>query len=170
MTEPNLVSVVRAEARDHGLLANLLELYIHDLSEVFSVHVGADGRFGYPQLAAYWSEPENRFAYLIRVDGAVAGFALARIGSPFGTEPSDLDVAEFFVLRGERRGGVGRRAAFLLWDQLPGHWVVRVSEANRGGIAFWPDAISAYTKGEFVEREMAGTPNAWRVYRFASRG
>ena len=33
--------------------------------------MGADGRFGYPRLALYWSEPERRFAFLIKWGAAV---------------------------------------------------------------------------------------------------
>jgi predicted acetyltransferase len=161
------MGLVRAQPHDRPLLENLLELYIHDLSEVFSIQIGDDGRFGYPHLSTYWSEPDKRFAYVIRAGSAIAGFAFAKIGSPLGSEPDDLDVAEFFVLRNLRRNGVGRAAAFLLWDKLPGHWVVRVSEGNRGGLAFWSEAVAAYTKGEFSVRDAPGTPHGWRVFRFA---
>ena len=55
---------------DAGLLANLLELYVHDLSEVFPrIEIGADGRFGYDPLPLYWSEPERRGE---RFEGAYA--------------------------------------------------------------------------------------------------
>src|SRR4051794_17936192 len=85
------------------LLANLLELYMHDLSETFAIQLGADGRFGYPRLASYWSEPERRFPFLIRQHGNVVGFVLAQRGSPMSDDPDAFDVAEFFVLRSERR-------------------------------------------------------------------
>ena len=65
--------------------------------------------------------------YLIRVRGRVAGFALVTRGSPATADPLDLDLAEFFVLRSYRRSGVGRRAAVLLWNSLPAHWIVRVA-------------------------------------------
>ena len=57
----------------------------------------------------------------------MAGFSFVTRGSPASDDPETLDVAEFFVLRGWRRSGVGRRAAPLLWDRLPGPWTVRVS-------------------------------------------
>ena len=42
------VSIDQATEADSVLLANLLELYIHDMSEVFPhVELGPDGRFGY---------------------------------------------------------------------------------------------------------------------------
>ena len=168
MHDANPIHLERATSRDSTLLTNLLELYIHDLSEVFPIAPDHEGRFGYPRLPSYWSEPERGFAFVIRAGTAVAGFALATIGSPLSSDPSDLDVAEFFVLRGQRRAGVGRRAAFRLWDQLPGQWIVRVSEGNRAGLAFWPEAVSAYTSGAFTETQAPGTPHAWRVFRLQS--
>jgi predicted acetyltransferase len=150
------------------MLGNLLELYVHDLSEVFPVELGPDGRFGYEKLPLYWAEPVVRHAFLIKQGRHVAGFALATRGSPASEDPEDLDVAEFFVLRRYRRSGIGRQAAMALWDSVPGHWVVRVSEANRVGLAFWSEVIRAYTSGDFVERVQPDDSQRWRVFRFAS--
>jgi predicted acetyltransferase len=149
------------------LLSNLLELYLHDLSEAFPIDVGADGRFGY-ELLPYWSEPEKRFAFLIRSGAQLAGFALVTRGSPVTDDPEHLDVAEFFVLRRYRRNGIGRQAAFLLWKRLPGQWVLRVSEANRAGLPFWRAAVQEYTNGTFSESERDGDPHGWRVLTFRS--
>jgi predicted acetyltransferase len=157
-----------ANPDDAVLLGNLLELYLHDLSETFPIAVGPDGRVGYKWLPLYWQEPERRFPFLIRMSGEVAGFALVTRGSPATADPADLDVAEFFVLRRYRRLGVGRRAAFLLWDRISGHWIVRVSEGNRRAIAFWPSVVREYTSGTFSESNRNGTPNAWRVFAFES--
>jgi len=42
-----MVSLDQASEGDSVLLSNLLELYIHDMSEVFPhVQLGPDGRFG----------------------------------------------------------------------------------------------------------------------------
>jgi predicted acetyltransferase len=148
------------------LLVNLLELYIHDMSEFLPIEIGTDGRFGYPRLPLYWSEPEQRHAFLIRCDDKLAGFAFATRGSPATDDPTDLDVAEFFVLRGHRRSGVGRMAAFALWDRLPGRWVVRVSQANRAGVPFWREIVRAYTNGAFHESTRPGTPHGQHVLTF----
>src|SRR5450432_262789 len=151
--EPPLeVSLELATESDAGVLANLLELYIHDLSDAFpGVQVGADGRFGYRRLPLYWSEPERRFAFLIRRGGKLAGFILAMRGSPVSEGPEVLDIAEFFVLRSLRRSGVGRSAARLLWSRLPGQWTVRVSEANLGALPFWAGIIDEYTSGQATQ-------------------
>jgi len=149
------VAVEVAHARHAELLANLMELYLHDLSEAFDIEPGGDGRFGYDKLPLY-CEPERRFPLLIREDGRVVGFVLVM------RERDGFDMAEFFVLRRHRRGGVGRRAAFLVWDRFPGRWSVRVAEANRGAMGFWRGVIAEYSDGTATEEERPG----WRVFSF----
>jgi predicted acetyltransferase len=154
--------------RDTAVLANLLELYSHDLSDVFALEPGADGLFGYKKLPLYWSEPENRFPFLIRAGPGLAGFALVTRGSPASDDPNDFDIAEFFVLRRYRRSGVGRRAAFLLWNRFAARWIVRVSEGNQKGLRFWANVIAEYTSDTAVETTRSGDPHAWRVFSFNS--
>ena len=164
-----VVSLDQASEADSALLSNLLELYIHDMSEVFPhVQLGPDGRFGYSRLPLYWSEPDRRFAFLIRCDGRIAGFILVTRGSPAVSDPDVLDVAEFFVLRQYRRAGTGREAAFMLWHRLSGAWIVRVLEKNAGALAFWRDTIATFTQGRFNESRLTREPNGWRVFSFES--
>jgi predicted acetyltransferase len=164
------ILIEAAAPGDEQRLANLLELYIHDLSETFPVELGRDGRFGYEKLPCYWSEPDRRFPFLIKYDGRLAGFVLVTHGVLPSNDPDVFDVAEFFVLRRYRRLGVARRAAFLVWDRFPGRWVVRVSEGNAGALPFWARVVAEYAKGSAIESTRPGTPNAWRVFSFHSRG
>lgn len=147
-----------------------MELYIHDISDVFpDVEVGSDGHFGYPTLPLYFSEPENRWAFLIASGRHIAGFALVTRGSPATDDPEVLDVAEFFVLRRFRRGGVGRRAASLLWQTIPGKWTVRVSERNVGAVGFWSRVVDEFTALTAAESTMLRGGTTWRVFSFESR-
>ena len=169
-SNPGEVELRAAGVGDSLLLENLLELYIHDLSAAFpNIQIGPDGRFGYPRLPLFWSEPEERFAFLTFAGGRVAGFALATRSAPAAAARPELDVAEFFVLKRYRRTGVGRRAASLLWQALPGVWTVRVSEGNPGAYAFWSGVVAECSKGTATESIRAGDPNPWRVFRFESR-
>jgi predicted acetyltransferase len=168
MTDSQEVVLDEAPPSDVVVLSNLVELYIHDLSEIFPVELGADGRFGYDKLPLYWSEPERRFPFIIRCGGRVIGFALVTRGSPASDDPDAFDVAEFFIIRRHRRSGVGRKAAFLLWNRLPGSWVVRVSEGNRSGSPFWASVIAEYTSGAVTETTRPGSPHSWRVFSFVS--
>jgi len=168
MEAPDEVVLEQAAAGNFALLANLLELYLHDLSEVFPIEPGPDGRFGYEKLPLYWSETERRFPLLIRHGTRLVGFALITRGSPASDDPHVFDIAEFFVLRRHRRYGVGRRAAFLIWQRFPGSWTVRVSEENVAAIPFWTSVISEYTEGRADVVRQVGTPSAWRVFSFNS--
>jgi predicted acetyltransferase len=166
MTAPT-VTLEPATRADAELLGNLLELYMHDLSAVFPViQLKPNGRFGYDRLDLYWSEPDRRWAFLIHCDGRVAGFALVQRGSPMSDDPSALDVAEFFVLRSQRRSGIGRVAAALLWQRMPGRWIVRCSEGNASALPFWRRAVAAASRGAAVEAQRPGTPHPWRVFSF----
>jgi predicted acetyltransferase len=168
MTDPNAVTLDVATPRDAAVLTNLLELYSHDLSDLFGLEVGAGGRFGYAKLPLYWSEPARRFAFLIRRGGALAGFALATRGSPVADDPAVFDVAEFFVVRRHRGAGVGQTAAGLLWDRFGAPWTVRVAEVNRAGYQFWSSVVARYTAGAFTETTRPDSPQAWRVFAFDS--
>ncbi len=97
------VTVLEAAEPHKAVVRRLLELYGHDFSEFTDADVDEHGRYGYPYLDAYWSEPE-RHPFLFRVDRHWAGFALVRSGAPH-------DMAEFFVLRKYRRHGIGHVAA-----------------------------------------------------------
>jgi predicted acetyltransferase len=164
-----VVTLEAATRAQRPILENLLELYVHDLSEAFDIEVGRDGRFGYDRLPLYWQEPERRFPFLIRDGSAWAGLALVTRGSPVTDDSSDLDVAEFFVLRRHRRSGVGRRAAFLLFDRIPGRWIVRVADRNHRGLPFWNEVVPAYTRGEFSRPKIAAEAQGWTVFTFHTR-
>jgi predicted acetyltransferase len=138
------VHVDIATVHDKPALRQLLELYAHDFSERNGADVGDDGTYGYSRLDDYWHEPD-RHPFLFRVDGRLAGFALVRSGAPH-------DMAEFFVLRKYRRGGVGRDAARAVFARFPGAWQVRQQFENTGAIAFWRAAIPVpFTEGETHE-------------------
>lgn len=168
-TERPLITLDVARPDEAPVLANLLELYAHELSDVFALEIGADGRFGYPRLPLYWTEP-GRFPFLIRSAGRLAGFALATAGSPASDDPQAMDVAEFFVLRRHRKTGVGGRAAVQLWNGFPGRtWTVRVSTGNAPALSFWTGAVGAYARDGFHESVLTGDPHPWRVLAFRSR-
>ena len=163
MTDRTDVRLERATPDMRGLLAQLLELYSHDLSDVFGLDVGDDGRFGYPKLDEYWASPRTHHAFVFRYRARVAGFALVTRGSPLSGDPSCLDMAEFFILRRYWRIGVGRLAACALWATLPGCWTVRVSEANAPAMAFW-ESVVRHTGNNCTEESRESDGRRWRVY------
>jgi predicted acetyltransferase len=165
---PAHIEVVPAAPEQAPILANLLELYAHDFSEFHDVALGPDGRFGYQSLPLYWTEP-GRYPFLVRVDVNLAGFVLVKRGSDFSGNKTAWDMAEFFVIRGYRRRGIGIQVAHEVWKRFPGAWEVRVMESNIPAYHFWASAISTFA-GEVihpvgVERD----GQRWQLFSFESK-
>lgn len=133
----------------------MFQLYVHDFSEHWAGEargeLQGDGRFeDYPYLDRYWTEPA-RSAWFIRVDGRLAGFALLSASSHSG-EPADYDMAEFFVVRKHRRGGVGFAAASQLITPRKGQWEIAIVRANVSALAFWRRVAAEMAAGDVDER------------------
>jgi predicted acetyltransferase len=133
--------VIPASPDDRGTLRNLMQLYLHDFSEVLQYAPDRDGTFRYPHLDAYWID-EWRKPFLITADGDIAGFALVRTMSVVTRSADVTDMAEFFIVRGLRRHGVGREAARLLFARFDGTWEIRVIEHYTAARAFWLSVIN----------------------------
>ena len=157
--------VVVASLEQKPIVANLLELYMHDFSEFVECAIGQDGRFGYKNLDCYWTDP-RWCAFLIYVDGGPAGFFfMQQISFAGGTL---WDIAEFFVLRGYRRCSIGTRVAHDAFARCPGAWQVRVMESNAPAFAFWNRVVRAFA-GENVALDQTVTENRrWNRFLFVS--
>lgn len=143
------VEIIPALPEQQPILANLLELYAHDFSEFIDLKLGADGRFGYERLPLYWTD-SNRYPFLIRADGHLAGFVFVRRGSEISSDRDVWDMAEFFIVRGFRRPGLGMKAAHEIWRRFPGKWEVRVIDRNLRAKKFWARAINEFL-GKTIE-------------------
>jgi predicted acetyltransferase len=162
------IEVISAAPEQEPVLANLFELYAHDFSEFSNVELGADGRFGYKHLSLYWVEPD-RYPFLVKVDGKLAGFVLVKRGSEVSVEKNVWDVAEFFIARGYRRRGVGMKVAHQVWRRFPGRWEVRVLESNPSAREFWRCAVNGFTgEASFPVRVEKGG-ESWHLFSFESR-
>ena len=125
--------MTEAKEEDRVLVDRLMQLYLHDFSAFDGRQLSDDGRFDYPWLDAYWSD-DDRHAYVLRVDGRPAGFALVRLGDP-------TEMAEFFVVRSHRRSGVGASAAREVFASHHGDWRVSEVAGNPAAVAFWRSVI-----------------------------
>jgi predicted acetyltransferase len=137
---------------DKPVLANLLELYMHDFSEFVGWDLNEHGRYGYRYLDHYWTEA-GRHPFIVRVGGRLAGFALVRM--LVLDERSETSMADFFILRKYRGQGVGEAVARHLFDQFPGQWSVAQMDRNVAAQRFWRAIIDRYTGGAFEERHDA---------------
>lgn len=164
------LTVEAADSADRALVANLLQLYLHDSSE-FSAEPGVDaaGLFDYPAFESYLAGDPARSVYLFRLEGALAGFAFVNDWSPSG-ETVDCALAEFFVLRGYRRSGVGWEAAGRLFESLPGVWEVGVAGTNVPAVNFWRTALRDDSILKLKEFSGDGTRWDGTIFRFESGG
>lgn len=159
------VELVKATAAQKPVLANLLELYAHDLSEFSDLQLGTDGRFGYELLSLYWQET-NRYAFLVKVNGNLAGFVLLKKCSEISGDENVWSVAEFFVVRGYRRHRIGTRVAHELWRKFSGPWKIRVAERNEAAYEFWNHAIVDFT-GAAVDSPLSKiNGECWYIFSF----
>ena len=135
MTE---VRTVRATAAQKPVIARLVQLNLYDMTGDMPFPVGEDGLFQYDFLDRFWQHP-----YLIYVGEELAGFALVIDECPItGTTPCWF-MAEFFVLKGYRRRGVGGAAFAQIAGSHAGPWHVATIERNRGATAFWNKVLSS---------------------------
>jgi GNAT superfamily N-acetyltransferase len=94
-----------------------------------------DGRTGpYPYLDAYWRESE-RLPFLIETGGGSVGLCLIRV------RDGGWEIAEFTVVPGRRRDGIGRAAvevlARLARDAGATHLLAKVHPDNADALPFW---------------------------------
>jgi predicted acetyltransferase len=148
-------------------MANLLELYMHDFSEFFDLELGPDGRFGYSNLSHYWLEP-NRYPFLVRVFSRLAGLILVKRGSEISGNAAVWDMAEFFVVRGYRRLGIGTAIAQEVWKRFLGRWEVRVMESNHSAHRFWEHAITEFAGEAAGSVRVEKGDRHWRLFSFDS--
>ncbi len=163
------VQLIPAKHEHLELLHNLMQLYLYDFSVHFCHenvgHVDEHGLFDpgfdlarYMDRAGYW-------AYVARVEGRWAGFALTsdRVMKPH-LQGRNMD--EFFVLRCLRRQGVGREMAFQVFDTYRGYWQIAEIESNTAAQAFWRAVIQEYTAGRFEDfvREEHGQRLIWQTF------
>ena len=165
---PIELELTPAAAEDQFVLENLLQLYIHDFSEMLPIDIGNDGRYSYTNLPAYWSDA-SRLPLLARIDGRLAGFVLiAKISIP-SADGEAYDIAEFFVLRRYRHRGIGRALAEKLWLRFPGKWQIRVMANNVAAFRFWAASIARFTGRMAKSTSVESDGTTWHIFSFDSR-
>lgn len=144
------IEVVPALIPDKPILQQMMELYQYDFSEFEDTDLNEQGYFGYPYLDYYWVE-RDRYPFLVRVEGKLAGFVLA---NQFTYLPgSQYSIGEFFILRKYRRRGIGRQVAFQIFDLFRGVWEIHQVQTNIVAQNFWRHTIAVYTRNAYTEIE-----------------
>ena len=142
------VEVISALITDKSIIQRMIELYRHDLSEFEDLDLDEHGYFGYSYLDYYWVE-SDRYPFVVRVDGKLAGFALVNQHTHFLDR--QYSVAEFFILRKYRRRGIGRQVAIDIFERFPSRWEISKLPTNVTALRFWRDVIKSYLPGKYTE-------------------
>ena len=139
-----------ATPADRLPISRMLELYQHDLSDIWDQDLDCHGDYGYA-LDRYW-QSEGCHPFVAIAENKYAGFALVDSSVRVGTEGHWMD--QFFVLKKYRRQGAGSLLAKAVFAALPGRWEVGQMPANHKAQAFWRTVIAEYTDGRFKEHEV----------------
>jgi predicted acetyltransferase len=130
------------------ILLNLLEKYNYEFSQYEPDDVNELGLYGYKYFDLYWTE-ENRHPFFILVDGRLAGFVLVNTNHLADGDLANHSISEFFVMYKYRRMGVGRFAAFTVFDMFPGKWQLKRHPKNIPSVHFWNKTVDDYTHGNY---------------------
>lgn len=150
------MTVSLRDARGHGAdrawIESVYRDYLDDLrtrrTGLFPV-LGAVGLTETQQVKS-WLADRRATLLTILEQGQRVGFALL-MDEGSGTT-ADYCLAEFFIARPQRRRGLGRAAARLIFDRFAGRWEVVQDASSHDAIAFWRNVLAAYTGGDYRER------------------
>ncbi|MDP3706315.1 MAG: GNAT family N-acetyltransferase [Legionellaceae bacterium] len=149
-TKPQLIP---ATLDDYPAIQNMARFYVYEMSRECGLNSAdwacpADGLYESFDFKHYFIDP-NRRAYLVKVDGELAGFALLY---QTGEQPNMLwHIGEFFILARFQNRGIGRTVTQQVWQQHPGAWEVTVIPENQRALQFWRKAITATVNHNFLE-------------------
>jgi predicted acetyltransferase len=154
------ITILPATDTHKPVVANLIQLYLYDMTESMPFPVGPDGRFEYDFLERFW-----RFPYLLHAGEEIAGFALVIDDCPLTGRAPCWFMAEFFVLKAYRRQGVGQGALAAILQAHPGDWHIGVPGANLPAQAFWGSSLAPQQP---QVRDIVFEGDDWRLNAFSS--
>lgn len=118
------------------------------------------------EIFANWFANDHSHPLTILKGSDSVGFALVtrpRVAAA-GETAVNYHMSEFFVRKQNRRSGIGRDAAKLIFDRFAGDWEIVEYQRNPGSVAFWRRILTVYCGGRFTER----TKNGEVHHRFRS--
>jgi len=116
----------------HEIAERFWQLFLHDLSEFRDSHPNEHGAFKRRYLEPYLVPDSDRVAFLIY--GSTGPVGLAFVSGLTG-EVRRFD--QFFIVRSQRRAGVGQAAARATIARFPGRWEVGFQNENPRAANFW---------------------------------
>jgi predicted acetyltransferase len=116
---------------------------------------------------ARWFADDSSHPLIILKNDRPVGFALVSRPPRNQRDQVDFRMAEFFVKLKERRLGVGRDAARLIFNRFAGTWEVSEFLYNAPAVKFWRSIVAEYTAGKY--RETTANGEVRQVFQSAPR-
>lgn len=149
--EPTLHRECRLAAPgDFAAIGSMLELYQHDLSDIWDQDLDANGEYGY-NLERH-ALAERFFAHVALVEGHYAGVAL--VAPAMVTQTAGYWMEQFFIVKKYRRSGTGLALATHVVNSHPGPWEIGQMSGNTAARSFWRAAVERLSSGKFSEIEV----------------
>lgn len=147
----NPIDIKVATHEQKPVLKWLLELYAEEFALMKGQRVPQKQMFVDSEYVDSFWKSSQWVPLLIFYHDKVAGFALVLTTGIFQGRASIRALPEFFILKKYRHQGIGKQAAFQIFDRYPGQWEVVESDFNAAGQEFWRKVISEYTDNRFTE-------------------
>lgn len=135
------INLVLVNIKQKDLLRNMVKDYREELFE--SKNPGE-----YKYFDSYFNKKSYK-PYFIKVDNQIVGFILVNKYSI--VEIKANSIAEFYVKKEYRNKGIGKTAAYKVFNMFPGKWEIREREKNIMAYKFWNKVIGEYTNQSFSE-------------------
>ena len=116
----------------HEIAERFWQFFLHDLSGFRDSHPDEHGSFKRRHLEPFLVHDADRVAYLVYGPTGPVGFAFV-----YGLASEVRRFDQFFIVRSQRRAGVGRAAAEATIRRHPGRWEVAFQNENPTAASFW---------------------------------
>ncbi|MDQ0896183.1 MULTISPECIES: GNAT family N-acetyltransferase [unclassified Paenibacillus] len=139
------------------ILRNLMTLFLHDLSEfIEGINLNSDnGLFEFDVLDMFFDK-EGLSPFFINLNGKPIGFILLQSGPYSNQEYADYVLNSFFILRNQRRKGIGKLACNKFFEMYPGRYAISQAQTNTPALKFWKsvyesNGVMPYEKEEIED-------------------
>ena len=133
--EKNII-LIKIGKEKESILRNLINLYLHDLSEFADdLKTDQEGKFEYDGINYYFIE-EELIPFLIYCNDEIAGFILLNTGK-YVPGDAQFSIHEIFILKSFRGKGVATIAIKEIFEIYKGKYKVEQLQDNKLAINFW---------------------------------
>jgi predicted acetyltransferase len=128
----NRVNLLELTDERHEIVERFWQLFLHDLSEFRHSIPDESGAFKRRHLEPYLVRDRDRVAYVVCAPTGPSGFSFVS-----GLTGSVRRFDQFFIVRSQRRAGLGWAAAEATVRRHPGRWEVGFQNENPVAARFW---------------------------------